>query len=183
MDKEHWQKKGAGHRERLRERFLERGLDGFSDAEVLELLLSFGTPRKDCQGPGTCPAEPVLVFCRGARCRPGSSWRSKGSVRKTALPSPSSKQWQTVISSSGCSRNPISIPLQWYDYLVHSMRGLKVEVFTVIYLDSSLVLSIRRLLRKERSTSTASIRVRSSSGRFRTMPRRWSLLTIILPDP
>ena len=40
MDKDLWQQKGAGHRERLRERFLDRGLDGFSDGEVLELLLS-----------------------------------------------------------------------------------------------------------------------------------------------
>ena len=51
MDKEDWQRKGAGHRQRLRDRFLERGLDGFSEAEILELLLSFGTPRSDCKEP------------------------------------------------------------------------------------------------------------------------------------
>ncbi|MBN4071715.1 hypothetical protein JYT30_00975 [Desulfotalea psychrophila] len=51
MDKKEWQKKGAGHRQRLRDRFLERGLEGFSDAEILELLLSFGTPRSDCKEP------------------------------------------------------------------------------------------------------------------------------------
>ena len=38
MDKTDWQKKGEGHRQRLRDKFLERGLDGFSDAEVIELL-------------------------------------------------------------------------------------------------------------------------------------------------
>jgi DNA repair protein RadC len=43
--------KGAGHRERLRERFLNSGLDGFHDYEVIELLLTLGTPRKDCKGP------------------------------------------------------------------------------------------------------------------------------------
>jgi len=36
-----------GHRQRLRERFLESGLDGFHDHEVLEFLLSFAIPRKD----------------------------------------------------------------------------------------------------------------------------------------
>lgn len=41
--------KGAGHRERLRKRFLRAGLDGFSDYEVIELLLTLGTPRKDCK--------------------------------------------------------------------------------------------------------------------------------------
>lgn len=41
--------KGVGHRERLRKRFLQAGLDGFSDYEVIELLLILGTPRKDCK--------------------------------------------------------------------------------------------------------------------------------------
>jgi DNA repair protein RadC len=41
--------KGAGHRKRLRERFLESGLEGFQDYEVIELLLTLGTPRKDCK--------------------------------------------------------------------------------------------------------------------------------------
>jgi len=39
---------GAGHRERLRERFrIAQGFDGFSDHEILELLLTYGSPRKD----------------------------------------------------------------------------------------------------------------------------------------
>ncbi|MBL7159289.1 DNA repair protein RadC [Candidatus Microgenomates bacterium] len=41
--------KGAGHRKRLRRRFLEAGLDGFLDYEVIELLLTLGTPQKDCK--------------------------------------------------------------------------------------------------------------------------------------
>ncbi len=39
----------AGHRQRLRDRFLEHGLSSFTDSEILELLLSFGTPRQDCK--------------------------------------------------------------------------------------------------------------------------------------
>jgi len=38
-----------GHRKRLRERFLINGLDGFLDYEIVELLLTLGTPRKDCK--------------------------------------------------------------------------------------------------------------------------------------
>ena len=38
-----------GHRKRLRERFLQGGLDGFLDYEIVELLLTLGTPRKDCK--------------------------------------------------------------------------------------------------------------------------------------
>lgn len=38
-----------GHRERIREKFLQSGLGGFLDYEVVELLLTLGTPRKDCK--------------------------------------------------------------------------------------------------------------------------------------
>lgn len=38
-----------GHRKRLRERFLQSGLDGFLDYEIVELLLTLGTPRRDCK--------------------------------------------------------------------------------------------------------------------------------------
>ena len=40
---------GEGHRKRLREKFLSSGLAGFHDYEVIELLLTLGTPRKDCK--------------------------------------------------------------------------------------------------------------------------------------
>lgn len=43
--------KGIGHRKRLRERFLQSGLDGFLDYEIIEILLTLGTPRKDCKQP------------------------------------------------------------------------------------------------------------------------------------
>ncbi|MFC1874101.1 UPF0758 domain-containing protein [Chloroflexota bacterium] len=38
-----------GHRKRLREKFIKSGLKGFHDYEVVELLLSLGTPRRDCK--------------------------------------------------------------------------------------------------------------------------------------
>lgn len=41
--------KTAGHRQRLRDRFLQGGLDGFLDYEIIELLLTLGTPRRDCK--------------------------------------------------------------------------------------------------------------------------------------
>lgn len=38
-----------GHRKRLREKFLQFGLSGFHDYEIVELLLTLGTPRRDCK--------------------------------------------------------------------------------------------------------------------------------------
>src|SRR4030042_5039251 len=41
----------AGHRKRLRDKFIKSGLAGFHDYEIVELLLSLGTPRRDCKAP------------------------------------------------------------------------------------------------------------------------------------
>lgn len=37
----------AGHRQRLFDRYAESGIEGFSDIELLELLLAYAIPRKD----------------------------------------------------------------------------------------------------------------------------------------
>lgn len=37
----------SGHRERMKKRFVEHGLDNFDDINVLELLLFFAVPRRD----------------------------------------------------------------------------------------------------------------------------------------
>jgi DNA repair protein RadC len=47
MDRPHYH----GHRQRLRERFLKRGLTGFADYEVVELLLTLAVPRSDVKQP------------------------------------------------------------------------------------------------------------------------------------
>ncbi len=49
MEEEKQKHVGEGHRKRLRERFLQSGLEGFLDYEIIELLLTLGTPRKDCK--------------------------------------------------------------------------------------------------------------------------------------
>jgi DNA repair protein RadC len=40
-----------GHRQRLRERFIQHGLAGFADYEVVELLLTLAIPRSDVKQP------------------------------------------------------------------------------------------------------------------------------------
>lgn len=49
VDRPEREHKGAGHRKRLRERFLQLGFDGFLNYEIVELLLTLGTPMKDCK--------------------------------------------------------------------------------------------------------------------------------------
>lgn len=41
----------AGHRERLRKRYLQAGEDGFADYDLLELLLTYAVARRDVKAP------------------------------------------------------------------------------------------------------------------------------------
>ena len=45
-----------GHREKMRQRFLKNGLEGYADHEALELLLYYALPRRD-----TNPIAHVLM--------------------------------------------------------------------------------------------------------------------------
>jgi DNA repair protein RadC len=49
MDARDWRNRVAGHRERLRQKFLDHGLEKLTDEEIVELLLTLATPRRDCK--------------------------------------------------------------------------------------------------------------------------------------
>ncbi len=138
MDKSEWQEKGAGHRGRLRDRYLERGLDGFTDAEVLELLLSFGTPRSDCKQ----PARELLQHFGSLAAVLETSVASlqdvhgvgpKNSFAISFVHAVAGRYLQQRLTGKRYLHSSRDVR----DYLEHSMRGLKREVMTVIYLDSS----------------------------------------------
>ena len=138
MDKKEWQEKGAGHRQRLRDRFLERGLDGFSDAEILELLLSFGTPRSDCKDPARAALKQFGSLSAVLEEPLSGLQQIKGIGPKNAF------AVHFIQAVAGCylkdrlqGKRYLHGSSEVRDYLNHTMRGLKKEVFTVIYLDSS----------------------------------------------
>jgi len=141
MDNAQWQSRGAGHRDRLRQRFLERGLAGFSDAEILEILLSFGTPRKDCK-------EPARALLHQFKTFPGVLDAGKNELLRIKGVGPKNSFALGFIKSAAehylkqrlKSRHYLTSSNQVIDYLTHAMRGLQVEVFSAIYLDSSLAI-------------------------------------------
>jgi DNA repair protein RadC len=139
MDSEQHQNKGSGHRARLRERFLHGGLDGFSDGEVLELLLSFGTPRKDCkqQARELLKRFKSLPAVLDADREAIQEISGIGPVNAFALPFIKGVA-DRYLKQRLLSRSYLKSSREVIDYLVHSMRGLQIEVFTVIFLDSAL---------------------------------------------
>ena len=138
MEKEEWKKRGAGHRQRLRDKFLAQGIDSFTDAEVLELILALGTPRKDCkqQARALLAKHGTLAHVLDLSQTELSKIHGVGDKNTFAIHFIHSvarrylrqrlKDKQYVSSSQDIS-----------DYLVHAMRDLKKEVFWVMFLDTS----------------------------------------------
>ncbi len=138
MDKAYWQQKGVGHRSRLRDRFLRKGLDSLNDTEVLELLLSFGTPRTDCKEPAR---EALQQFGSLSGVLEGSSadlLRIKGIGPKNSFAVHFVQEIaRRYLKERLRGKRYLHSSDQVKEYLLHSMRGLKKEVFTVIFLDAS----------------------------------------------
>jgi DNA repair protein RadC len=138
VDKVHWQQKGEGHRGRLRDKFLERGLDGFSDAEVLELLLTFGTPRSDCkeQARELLATFGSFVAVLEAPLKQLQDVKGVGPKNSFALHFVQAVS-RRYLRERLRGKRYLHSSREVIDYLQHALRGLKKEVFMAIFLDSS----------------------------------------------
>jgi DNA repair protein RadC len=126
-----------GHRKRLREKFLKSGLSGFHDYEIVELLLSLGTPRRDCK---QAAKEAIRKFqtLRGVLEAPTEELQQiEGIGAHSAFGIKLVQEVAREFLKAKIMEKPYYKSSQEvFDYLYHSMRGLKKEVFKVIYLSS-----------------------------------------------
>jgi DNA repair protein RadC len=136
MEKQDWQGRGKGHRERLRQKFLKGGLERFSDEEVVEFLLTLGTPRGDLKLPAR---EAVKQF--GSLSKVLSAPLEKlteinGIGPKNALYLRLVHQAaRRYLRDRANTKTFFSSSQSVFDYLFHSMRDLKREVFKVLFLN------------------------------------------------
>ena len=138
MNKEKWQQKGAGHRGRLRDRFLENGIDGFSDAEVLEMLLSFGTPRSDCKEPAKAALSSFGNLVNVLEASPNALQKIKGIGPKNSFALHFIQGvCRRYLKQRLTGKKYIHSSNSVREYLLHFMRESPKEMFTVIFLDSS----------------------------------------------
>jgi DNA repair protein RadC len=129
--------KGAGHRKRLRERFLQSGLYGFNDYEIIELLLTLGTPLKDCKQ----MAKDAIAEFGGLR---GALDASVEELQKIKGIGPSNafgiKLFQAVAEKLAKEQLRDKLDLRSsnavVDYLQKWIGREKKENFVVLYLDS-----------------------------------------------
>ena len=126
-----------GHRKRLREKFIRSGLAGFHDYEVVELLLSLGTPRKDCK-PQAKEAIKRFKTLRGVL---EASLEELQQIHGIGPHSAFGIKLVREVAREFLKARIIDQPIykssqEIFDYLYHSMRDLKKELFKVIYLNS-----------------------------------------------
>jgi DNA repair protein RadC len=126
-----------GHRKRLRERFNQSGLGAFLDYEIVELLLTLGTARKDCKRQAK---EAIKRFksLRGVlEAPPEELQKIKGITAHNIFVI----KFMQEIAREFLKEQVLEKPYcrssrEVFDYLYHSMRDLKKEVFKVMFLDS-----------------------------------------------
>ncbi len=138
MDKSDWQNRGKGHRQRLRDKFLAQGIEALTNDEVIELLLTFGTPRTDCKEParealkhfGSLPAvldAPTVELRKIKGIGPKNVFALQfiqGVARR-------------YLKQRLVGKTYITSSRDVADYLIHELRSLKREVFAVVFLDAA----------------------------------------------
>ncbi len=130
-------KTSAGHRQRLRERFLKSGLSGFHDYEVIELLLTLGTPRRDCKQSAKDAVKEFKNF-------PGVIEASTEELCKIKGIGPKNLIGLRLIKAVAdrylqlrlIDKDPIRNTNDLFDYLFHNLKDRSRESFSVVYLDA-----------------------------------------------
>jgi DNA repair protein RadC len=126
-----------GHRKRLREKFLKSGLAGFHDYETVELLLSLGTPRRDCKLPAKEAIKRFETLRGVLEATPEELQRIEGIGAHSAFGIKLVQEVAREYLKAKILDKPFyKSSREVFDYLYHSMRGLKKETFKVIYLNN-----------------------------------------------
>ncbi len=130
--------KSEGHRRRLREKFIKSGISGFNDYEIIELLLTLGTPRKDCKQQAK-KAIKKFKSLKGVFEAPMDKLQEIDGIGPHN--SFGIKVFQEI-SERYLKERIIGKKIQLksskavYDYLFQSMQKNKKEIFKVLFLDA-----------------------------------------------
>jgi DNA repair protein RadC len=127
----------AGHRKRLREKFIKSGLAGFHDYEIVELLLSLGTPRRDCKQQAKEAIKKFKTLRGVLEAPPEELQKIKGIGPHSAFGIGLVQEVAREFLKERIIDKPIYKSAdEVFDYLYHSMRDLKKEIFKVVYMNS-----------------------------------------------
>ena len=145
-----------GHRERLRRRALDNGLDDFNEHQVLELILSFYLPRVD-----TNPIAHRLIkefgsLAKVLEAKSVDLLKVDGIGEKCAAFIELIPQILKAYKKSKMQANPsITSPLQAFEYLGEMVKFVPHEEFYLICLDSKSKVLFTKMLAKGNTNQVA----------------------------
>ncbi len=121
----------------MRERFLISGISGFHDYEIIELLLTLGTPRKDCKDAAKEAMAKFGTFQAVLEASPEELCDIKGIGPKNVfgiklIKSVAERYLEKRMIHKDLVRNSQEL----FDYLYHRLRDKSREHFQVIYMDA-----------------------------------------------
>ncbi|PIE75315.1 MAG: hypothetical protein CSA18_00425 [Deltaproteobacteria bacterium] len=130
------EKNTKGHRERLRQKFFKAGISAFHDYEIIEILLTFGTPRKDCK---KIAKELISKFktIQGvlqADIKELQSVKGVGEVNVFALAFIKSAA-EIFLRKKILNKKVFSCSEDVFNYLFYSIGNKDIEFFKVLFLD------------------------------------------------
>lgn len=129
--------KAEGHRGRLRDKFLESGLAGFHDYEVIELLLTLATPRRDCKETAKAALSRYKSLQAVLEAEPASLLEISGIGPQNIF---GIKLIQAVadryLEKRITRKDIISHSKALFEYLYYNLRDKSRECFKVIHLDA-----------------------------------------------
>ncbi len=128
----------AGHFQRLRDRFLKSGLNGFHDYEVVELLLTLGTPRTDCKSPARAAIRKFGSLKGVLNADPEQLREIKGLGEKNILGLLLAREISSLYLKEKAREKPLAgSPQAVFNFLRQALGGLPKEVFQVVYLNNA----------------------------------------------
>jgi DNA repair protein RadC len=128
---------GEGHRGRLRQRFRSGGLEGFLDYEVIELLLTLATPRKDCKDAAKAALKRFKTLQGVLEASPQDLQEVPGVGPRNMLGIKLVKAVaERYLAKKVIGKVAITNSRALFDYLNSAIRDKTQECFLVIFLDS-----------------------------------------------
>lgn len=129
--------RSEGHRRRLREKFLQAGLGAFLDYEIIELLLTLGTPRRDCKTQARAALDRFKTL-RGVLEAPEEELLE---IRGIGIHNIFGIKLIQEVSRRFLKEKMMRRPVchsskEVFDYLFHSLRDARREKFKVLFLDA-----------------------------------------------
>ena len=126
-----------GHRARLRDKFLKSGINALHDYEIVELLLTLGTPFKDCKQ----MAKEVIKECKGLRGVLDASLEELQKIKGIGLLNAFGiKLFQAIAERYAkekiSDKEFFDSPEVVAEYLQKRIGGKNKEHFVMLYLDS-----------------------------------------------